>query len=105
MKPGELSVRFHPSSFILHPLAPGRGHVSLRTKLFLSYAGVILLALVLAGIVTVAIRWRERQQAAIDRLAVAAPQISLDVFRLQRAPATADQVSDFVHDEAERRDV
>lgn len=79
--------------------------MSLRWKLLISYAAVILLALVLASVVTVALRWNEQQQAALDRLAVAAPQISLDVFRLQRQGAPPEQVGQFVRDEGRQRDV
>src|SRR5579884_1659383 len=67
--------------------------MSLRTKLFLSYAAVILLALTLAGAASIAIRWRERQRAAVDRLIVGAAQISLD------------QIAALIRDEAREQHV
>lgn len=79
--------------------------MSLRTKLFLSYAAVSLLALVLAGTAFVALRWREQQRAALDRLAVAAPQITLDVFRLQRQGIASDAIGEYLREEARRQGV
>jgi signal transduction histidine kinase len=79
--------------------------MSLRTKLFLSYAAVSLLALLLAGAALVALRWREQQRAALDRLAVAAPQVTLDVFRLQRQGASAEVIGEYIREEARRQGV
>jgi signal transduction histidine kinase len=79
--------------------------MSLRTKLFLSYAAVSLLALVLAGTAFVALRWREQQRAALDRLAVAAPQITLDVFRLQRQGIAPEAIGEYLREEARRQGV
>ncbi len=84
-----------------HPDPP----MSLRTKLFLSYAAISLLALLLAGVALVALRWREQQQAALDRLAVAAPQITLDVFRLQRQGASPEAIGEYIREEARRQGV
>lgn len=79
--------------------------MSLRTRLLLSYAVVILLALVLAGAASVAFRWRERQQATLDRLAVTAPQLTFDLFRLRRQGATQEQIAAFLREEARQRGV
>ena len=79
--------------------------MSLRTRLFLSYAAVILLALLLAGGASVALRWRERQQAAVDRLVAAATRLALDLALLRRQGASAEQVADFVREAARQRNV
>ena len=77
----------------------------LHARLFLSYAAVILLALVLAGAAAIVLRWRAERQAALDRLIVAAPQLMLDVFRLRREGASQEQVTAALREEARQRGV
>ena len=79
--------------------------MSLRTKLVVSFAGVILLALGLAGTAAVALRWQAEQQATLDRLAVVSPQLSLDLFRMQRQGATQEQITEFMREAARNQDV
>ncbi len=79
--------------------------MSLRTKLFLTYAGVVLLALLLAGAATIGLRWREQQRAALDRMLVASSQLSFDVLRLRGQRAASEQVAEFLRAEATRLDV
>lgn len=79
--------------------------MTLRTKLVVSFAGVILLALGLAGVAAVALRWQAEQQATLDRLAVVSPQLSFDLFRLQRQGATQEQITEFVRDAARSQGV
>ena len=77
----------------------------LRVRLFVSYAAVILLALVLAGAASIGLRWRAQRQATLDRLVVAAPQLMLDVFRLRREGASQEQVTAVLREEARQRGV
>lgn len=79
--------------------------MSLRTKLVLSFAAVILLALALSGAASIVLRRDEQRQASLDRLAAAAPQLTLDLLRLQRPGISAEQRSELVREEAERRKV
>jgi signal transduction histidine kinase len=79
--------------------------MSLRSKLVLSFAAVILLALGLAGAASVALRWQGEQQARLDRLAVASPQLTYDLFRLQRQGASTEQIGEFVREAARQQDV
>jgi signal transduction histidine kinase len=79
--------------------------MSLRSKLVVSFAGVILLALGLAGAAAIALRWRAEQQATLDRLAVESPQLALDLFRLQRQGATMEQITAHLQEAARQRDL
>src|SRR5262245_12238845 len=79
--------------------------MSLRSTLLLAFAAVILLALTLAGAASVVLRWQGEQQAQLDRLAVASPQLSFDLFRLQRQGGSQDQITDFVREAARQQRV
>lgn len=79
--------------------------LSLRSTLLLAFAAVILLALALAGAAAIALRWRGEQQARLDRLAVVSPQLSLDLYRLQRQGASSEQIQEFVREAARQQHV
>ncbi len=79
--------------------------MSIRTQLIAAFSALILLALLLAGGAVIALRLENERQAALDRLAVAAPQITLDLFRLQRQNASPETVLDYVREQARAQDV
>ena len=76
---------------------------SLRARLFVSFALLVLLALVMAGAVFVALRRGRSDHDTLDRLAAAAPEISLELRVLSERGATPQQVGDYLHEVAHDR--
>jgi signal transduction histidine kinase len=76
---------------------------SLRARLFVSFALLVLLALVMAGAVFVALHRGQSDRATLDRLAAAAPEISLELRILAERGATQQQVGDYLRQAAHDR--
>jgi signal transduction histidine kinase len=73
---------------------------SLRTRLFLSFAFLVLLALVLAAGVFVALRREASGRETLDRVAATAPGVSFELRSLYDRGATSDQVSQYLRQAA-----
>lgn len=69
---------------------------SLRARLFVSFALLVLLALLMAGSVFVALRRGRSDQDTLDRLAAAAPEVSLELRVLSEHGATQQQIGDYL---------
>ena len=79
--------------------------MSIRTKLLLSYAAIVVLALFVAGAAMIAVRWKDSRQAAIDRLSVSVLPVSADVGQLKLQNYPQDQIREYIEQEAARRGV
>ena len=76
---------------------------SLRARLFVSFALLVVLGLVMAGSVFVALRRGQSDRETLDRLAAAAPEVSLELRVLSERGATQQQVADYLRQVAHDR--
>jgi signal transduction histidine kinase len=79
--------------------------MSIRNRLALAFAAVIMLALVLAGTAFVVLRRGARERQALEHLAAVAPQVTLELRLAQRTPAGQEGVSDIIRQAARERAV
>lgn len=79
-------------------LSPGL--LSLRTRLFVSFALLVMLALVMAAGVFVALRRSASDRETLDRVAATAPAVSFELRSLYDRGAAGQQISDYVRQAA-----
>jgi signal transduction histidine kinase len=76
------------------------GLLSLRTRLFVSFALLVLLALVMAAGVFVALRRSASDRDTLDKAAATAPAVSFELRSLYDRGAAGQQVSDYLRQAA-----
>jgi signal transduction histidine kinase len=76
------------------------GLLSLRTRLFVSFALLVLLALVMAAGVFVALRRSASDREILDRVAATAPAVSFELRSLYDRGAAGQQVGDYLRQSA-----
>ena len=78
---------------------------SLRTRLLASFALLVVLALAMAGAVFVFIQHGASNRQSLDRLAAAAPEISLELRVLNGHGAGPQEIGEYIHQVSRDRDV
>src|SRR3712207_2567123 len=79
--------------------------MTIRTRLSLAFAAVIMLALVLAGTAFVAFRRGDRERQTLEHLAAVAPQVTLELRAVQRSGAEPEQIAELIRQAARDREV
>jgi signal transduction histidine kinase len=101
MRPQAVTAR---AAFV-PPLPALPGLNSLRTRLFVSFALLVLLALVMAAGVFVALRRDASDRETLERVEAAAPAISFELRAIFDREAGEQQVVDYLHAAARQRGV
>lgn len=79
--------------------------MTIRTRLSLAFAAVIVLALLLAGTAFVALRRGARERSTLEHLAAVAPQVTLELRAVQRTGAGPEQIAELIRQASRDRDV
>jgi signal transduction histidine kinase len=84
----------------MHPRSFSPSLISIRTRLFLSFALLVLVALVMAASVFVALRRGASDRETLDRVAATAPAVSFELRSLFDRGASQTEIGDYLRQAA-----